>query len=47
MPYELIWYRTGLDPTQQTEVVMTNIASSKMSLDFVLFTTDPDTVNVL
>jgi hypothetical protein len=45
MQYELIWFRTGLDPTAKTEVIMTNIADSKMSLDFVLFSTGPDTLS--
>jgi hypothetical protein len=44
MEYELLWFRTGLDPTAKTEVIMTNIADSKMSLDFVLFTTNTDTI---
>jgi hypothetical protein len=44
MQYELLWFRTGLDPSVKTEVIMTNIADSKMSLDFVLFTTTTDTV---
>jgi hypothetical protein len=44
MPYELLWYRTGLDAANPTEVLMTNLADSKMSLDFVLFTTDTETV---
>ena len=45
MPYELLWYRTGLDPASSTEVIMTSLADSKMSIDFVLFTSDPETVS--
>lgn len=44
MAYELLWFRTGLDPSTTTEVVMTNLADSKMALDFVLFTTSTDTI---
>jgi hypothetical protein len=44
MPYELLWFRTGLDPSVSTEVLMTNLADSKMALDFVLFTTSTDTL---
>lgn len=47
MPYELLWYRTGLDPNNPTEVIMTSLADSKMALDFVLFTTGPDTISAL
>jgi len=47
MQYELLWFRTGLDPTTQTEVIMTNIADSKMSLDFVLFTTSPEIITTV
>lgn len=45
MPYELLWYRTGLDPASSTEVIMTSLADSKMAIDFVLFTSDPETVS--
>jgi hypothetical protein len=45
MEYELLWFRTGLDPAAQTEVLMTNLADSKMSVDFVLFTTSSETIS--
>lgn len=47
MPYELLWYRTGLDASKPTEVIMTSLADSKMSLDFILFTTDPEIISGL
>lgn len=47
MSYELLWYRTGLDPANPTEIIMTNLADSKMAIDFALFTTDTDTISSL
>jgi hypothetical protein len=45
MEYELLWFRTGLDPAAKTEVLMTNLADSKMAVDFVLFTTSSETIS--
>ncbi|WWC91159.1 uncharacterized protein L201_006100 [Kwoniella dendrophila CBS 6074] len=47
MPYELLWFQTGLDTSQANQVVMTNLGNRKMALDFVVITTDQDTLSHL
>ncbi|WWC63966.1 uncharacterized protein I303_106572 [Kwoniella dejecticola CBS 10117] len=47
MPYELLWFQTGLDASQTNQVVMTNLGDKKMALDFVILTTDAETLSQL
>ncbi|WWC73031.1 uncharacterized protein I206_106996 [Kwoniella pini CBS 10737] len=47
MPYELLWFQTGLDSSQTSQVVMTNLVDKKMALDFVIVTTDSETLSQL
>ncbi|KAK8844013.1 hypothetical protein IAR55_006806 [Kwoniella newhampshirensis] len=47
MSYELLWFQTGLDNSSVTNVTMTNLGSSKMTLDFVVLTADAETVSQL
>ncbi|OCF39411.1 hypothetical protein I317_06785 [Kwoniella heveanensis CBS 569] len=47
MTYELLWFQTGLDPAQNNKMVMTNLGDKKMTIDFIILTTDPDTMSKL
>ncbi|WVQ93156.1 hypothetical protein IAU59_000220 [Kwoniella sp. CBS 9459] len=47
MAYELLWFQTGLDPAQNNKLVMTNLGDKKMTVDFIILTTDPDTMSKL
>ncbi|WWC98039.1 hypothetical protein V866_004928 [Kwoniella sp. B9012] len=47
MPYELLWFQTGLDSSQANQVTMTNLGTKKMAVDFVVLTTDPTTLDQL
>ncbi|ORY33124.1 hypothetical protein BCR39DRAFT_332826 [Naematelia encephala] len=44
LPYELLWFQTGLDASQVQNVTMTNLGPSKMAIDFIILTTDPDSI---
>ncbi|WWD06813.1 hypothetical protein V865_004908 [Kwoniella europaea PYCC6329] len=47
MPYELLWFQTGLDSSQANQVTMTNLGTKKMAVDFVVLTTDSTTLDQL
>ncbi|WRT69125.1 uncharacterized protein IL334_006109 [Kwoniella shivajii] len=47
MPYELLWFQTGLDSSQANQVTMTNLGNKKTGLDFVILTSDSDTISRL
>ncbi|OCF79151.1 hypothetical protein I204_01098 [Kwoniella mangroviensis CBS 8886] len=47
MPYELLWFQTGLDSSQANQVTMTNLGTKKMAIDFVVLTTDSTTLSQL
>jgi hypothetical protein len=44
LPYQLLWFDTGLDASRSLTVVMTNLEEKKMALDFVVLTADADTL---
>ena len=39
---QLLWFETGLDPASPLTVVMTNLEEKRMTLDFVILTTDQE-----
>jgi hypothetical protein len=48
MDYQLLWYRTGLDPSITSNVSLTNLVEGKlMSLDFVVVTGNPSLISAL
>ncbi|KAK4683860.1 hypothetical protein P7C73_g6355, partial [Tremellales sp. Uapishka_1] len=47
MSYELLFFQTGLDATQPNNFTMTNLDGGKMSLDFIVLTTDETTLSHL
>nr|XP_031861551.1 uncharacterized protein CI109_003155 [Kwoniella shandongensis]KAA5528623.1 hypothetical protein CI109_003155 [Kwoniella shandongensis] len=44
---QLLWFQTGLDTTKINNVTMTNLGTEKMALDFVILTTDNDSISKL
>ncbi|RSH95168.1 hypothetical protein EHS25_000254 [Saitozyma podzolica] len=48
MDYQLLWYRTGLDPSITSNVSLTNLVEGKlMSLDFVVVTGNTSLISAL
>lgn len=47
MPYQLLWFGAGLDIATPIELKMTSLEDKKMSLDFVVLTTDEKTLSAL
>ncbi|KAI9636842.1 uncharacterized protein MKK02DRAFT_45549 [Dioszegia hungarica] len=45
--YQLLWFRTGLDPSRESKVVMTNLEDKRMALDFVVLTPSQDEIALL
>lgn len=47
MPYQLLWFGAGLDTSNPIDFKMTNLEDKKMTLDFVVLTTDAQTLSAL
>jgi hypothetical protein len=48
MDYQLLWYRTGLDPSIMSNVSLTNLVAGRtMSLDFVVMTGNASLISAL
>jgi hypothetical protein len=48
MDYQLLWYRTGLDPSTASNVSLTNLVAGKMmSLDFAVMTGNTSLISEL
>jgi len=47
IPYQLLWAGTGYDPLTPLTVEMTNLEDKKMTLDFLVLTTDETTLSSL
>ncbi|ORX39224.1 hypothetical protein BD324DRAFT_649308 [Kockovaella imperatae] len=45
MPYQLLWFTTGLNPNQTHTVTMTSLSEQKMAIDFFLLSADPVTLS--
>jgi len=47
IPYQLLWFGTGYDPSSPFKVEMKSLEDRKMTLDFVVLSTDSTTLTSL